>query len=178
MDSVPRTQADVLGLPLLEGLGAGDDSQVVLAGGEGGSVWRSGTMESLALVQSYNLPPASHQELAQQEAARILMDQCSQLVQERSQPVENLDQTSIISFKRPIFYEGLHHLYTSGQLKVGCGNSVMFLTAGSYSDITITSKDKKHRRSHSFVLAVRETNTPSFIIKFILGFKFVDEENI
>ena len=86
MDSVPRTQADVLGLPLLEGLGAGDDSQVVLAGGEGGSVWRSGTMESLALVQSYNLPPASHQELAQQEAARILMDQCGQLVQERSQP--------------------------------------------------------------------------------------------
>ena len=60
MDSVPRTQADVLGLPLLEGLGGGDEGQVVqLAGGEGGGVWRSANMESLSLVHSYNLPPPS-----------------------------------------------------------------------------------------------------------------------
>ena len=122
MDSVPRTQADVLGLPLLEGLGGGDEGQVVqLTGGEGGAVWRSANMESLTLVHSYNLPPPSQQEVAeQQEAARLLMDQCNQhLVQEKSQSdsiaVNNLDETSIISFKRPIFYEGLHHLYSSGE---------------------------------------------------------------
>ena len=87
MDSVPRTQADVLGIPMLEGLGGGDESQVVLAAGEGGAMWRSGNLESLTLVHSYNLPAASQQEIAQQEAARLLMDQCNQhLVQERSQP--------------------------------------------------------------------------------------------
>ena len=83
MDSVPRTQADALGIPLLEGLGgAGDESQVV---------WRSGGLESLTLVHSYNLPPppASQQEIHQQEAARLLLDQTSQqLVQQRSQPGE------------------------------------------------------------------------------------------
>ena len=89
MDSVPRSQADVLGIPLLEGLGGGDESQVVLAGGEGESMWRSGNLESLTLVQSYNLAPPSQQEIAQQEAARLLLDQCSQhLVQERSLPGE------------------------------------------------------------------------------------------
>ena len=66
MDSVPRTQADVLGLPLLEGLGGGEESQVVLTSGEGGAVWRSANMDSLTLVHSYNLPPPSQQELAQQ----------------------------------------------------------------------------------------------------------------
>ena len=83
MDSVPRTQADALGIPLLEGLGgAGEESQVV---------WRSGNMDSLTLVHSYNLPPPpAQQEIPQQEAARLLMDQCSQhLVQERSQPGYN-----------------------------------------------------------------------------------------
>ena len=83
MDSVPRTQADALGIPLLEGLGgAGDESQVV---------WRSGGLESLTLVHSYNMPPppASQQEIHQQEAARLLLDQTSQqLVQQRSQPGE------------------------------------------------------------------------------------------
>ena len=73
MDSVPRTQADVLGLPLLEGLGGGDESQVVqLTSGEGGAVWRSGNMESLTMVHSYNLPPPSplpHQEVAQHQQA-------------------------------------------------------------------------------------------------------------
>ena len=92
MDSVPRTQADALGIPLLEGLG-GEESQVVLAGGEGGAVWRSGNLDSLALVHSYNLPPPppppAQQEIPGQEAARLLMDQCNQhLVQERSQPGE------------------------------------------------------------------------------------------
>ena len=86
MDSVPRTQADVLGIPMLEGLGGGDEGQVVLAAGEGGAMWRSGNLESLTLVHSYNLPP-SQQDIAQQEAARLLMEQCNQhLVQERSQP--------------------------------------------------------------------------------------------
>ena len=89
MDSVPRTQADALGIPLLEGLGgAGDESQVV---------WRSGGLESLTLVHSYNLPPppASQQEIHQQEAARLLMDQTSQqLVQQRSQPGKNLRITA------------------------------------------------------------------------------------
>ena len=59
MDPMTRSQADVLGIPLLDGLGTAEGP---------GTVWRSGNMEAVSLVHSYNLPP--EQEL--------LMEQCSQ----------------------------------------------------------------------------------------------------
>ena len=68
MDPMARSQADVLGIPLLEGLGTGE-----------APVWRSENMEAVSLVHSYNLPP-------EQEAATLLMDQCNQhLMQVKSQ---------------------------------------------------------------------------------------------
>ena len=71
MDPMARSQADVLGIPLLEGLGTGEAPV---------SVWRSENMEAVSLVHSYNLPP-------EQESGTLLLDQCNQhLVQEKSGP--------------------------------------------------------------------------------------------
>ena len=71
MDPMARSQADVLGIPLLEGLGTGEAPV---------SVWRTENMEAVSLVHSYNLPP-------EQESGTLLLDQCNQhLVQEKSGP--------------------------------------------------------------------------------------------
>ena len=93
MDSVPRSQVDVLGIPLLDGLG-GDD------GVGAGHVWRTGNIDSLSLVHSYNLQPGQEIVMGQPTNRDVIQD--------------TPDLSPIISFKRPIFYEGLHSLYSSG----------------------------------------------------------------
>ena len=81
MEPVARSQPDVLGIPLLDGLG---ESQVILASGEAGSVWRS-------LVHSYNLPPEQEAgtgvvQQVEHQPNTLPMDQCNQhLMQPKSQ---------------------------------------------------------------------------------------------
>ena len=106
MDGIPVSQAEMLGIPLLDNQviiqstsanGTPIYQTLVTRDGPGGQVWRvgtSGALDSVQLVHSYNLPPEQEEQVIEQEQA--VVDHTSILIDHHDQHInKHTDHNSV-----------------------------------------------------------------------------------
>lgn len=196
MDGIPVSQGEVLGIPILENI---SENQVIIQstssngtpiyqtlvqrGGPGGQLWRvgaGGSLDTVQLVHSYNLPPEQEQIIEQEQVveqeqtvvdqSNILIEQCGQhligKVADEQQQAQNLSQNETVieeqvveaesnlvetdNFEIPSETVEENPIY-SFKKPIFFENLKHFYTHCEYTDTVIICKGGS-RKIHSFVL--------------------------